>query len=80
MEKKRKYVVLKDGSVRIDGNIHAFMACGCPEKDCAGRAISAGFFEVNGEEVKVWGMSTSLGINSRPEDAKIIQDSLNPLA
>jgi len=39
-------------------------------------AISAGFCSLpqkEGEEVTVWGKSNSLGVESRPEDAQIIQ-------
>lgn len=73
MEKKQKYVILADGSVRLSENgIHAYMACTCPEKDCLGRAISAGFWD--GE--KAFGKSTTLGISSRPEDSRIIKEFL----
>lgn len=47
-----------------------------------GELLSAGFcsFEVqNGEitKVYVWGKSVSLGVESKPEDAEIIQRAMN---
>lgn len=69
----QKYVILADGRVRVfpKESIHAFQVCGCPEKDCLGRAISAGFWD--GE--KTYGESTTLGVKSHPEDAELILEA-----
>lgn len=73
-----KYVVRADGTARVfeRTGIHAYNACGCPEPDCKGRAVSAGFFEVKDGVVRTFGESGTLGLKSRPEDAEIIKPLL----
>lgn len=73
-----KYVILADGKVRVfpREEIHAYQACGCPNSECGGRAISAGFWD--GE--KASGESTSIGVKSRPEDTELIKEHLRNAA
>jgi len=40
------------------------------------KPVSTGFFSVDHGIVSVFGESTSLGLHSRPSDARIIQDTL----
>jgi hypothetical protein len=70
---KQKYIVFKDGSVNIFdcGEIHSYMTGG---KD----VVSAGFVMVDSDNfpTEVFGESTILGVKSRKEDLKILQDFL----
>lgn len=73
-----KYVIRADGTVRVSDHhaIHAFMACGCPDRECQGRAVGAGFFGVDDGKVTVYGKSTTLGIESKPSDAEAVAKEL----
>lgn len=68
---KQKYIIFKDGSAKMFdcGSIHAYMTGG---KD----VVSAGFVDVDvdGFPMKVYGESTTLGVKSRKEDLKILED------
>lgn len=76
-----KYVITLDGEAKIfsKDKIHAYKVCDCPDLDCGGRAVSAGFFEIRDGAVKTFGESTSIGVQSRPEDAQIIAPLLTSL-
>lgn len=74
-----KYIVRADGTGKVfdKSAIHAFQVCGCPFPDCLGRAVSAGFVDVEDSgEARTYGESTTLGVKSRPEDIEIIRDLL----
>ena len=70
---KQKYIIFKDGSVNIFdcGEIHSYMTGGK-------QVVSAGFVYLDAENnpTEVFGESTTLGVKSRKEDLKILQDFL----
>jgi hypothetical protein len=73
-----KYVVTANGDVRVfdKSGIHAFHACSCPFRDCGGRAVSAGFFNVEAGMVRVYGESATLLLKSRDEDTALVAKKL----
>lgn len=74
-----KYVIRQNGEIKLFPHveIHSFYSCGCPEKDCEGRAIAAGFYEISDDgKVLVSGVSMSLRVRSRPQDAELIKKYL----
>ena len=56
--------------------IHAYHACPCPEIDCNGRAVAAGYFRTVDGKLEVYGGSTTLGIHSKPSDLNQVQEAL----
>lgn len=76
-----KYVVTAAGKVKVfeRSAIHAYQVCTCPQEDCEGRAVSAGFFEVKDGVVRAYGESTSLGVRSREEDTALVEKELTRL-
>lgn len=56
--------------------MHIDMACTCPDPDCDGRAISAGFFTVKDGIVETTGMSSTLGLYPADGDAERIAEYL----
>ena len=75
-----KYIVKADGTGKVfdRSSIHAYQVCTCPIKDCPGRAVSAGFVDIEDDgTARTYGESTTLGVKSRPEDIEIIRSLLN---
>ena len=81
-----KYIVVRDnhGNPREDGPERAILF----DKELVHKhvarvhrvgelvVVSAGFVDINGYNVRVYGKSESLGISSRPDDFRVVNDAL----
>lgn len=66
-----KYIITDKGEVKTGGMYHQDMGA-----ECEGRVVSAGHYSVEHGIVKVFGESYGYGIESKPEDAEVLQRHL----
>ena len=72
MKPTEKYIITDKNEIKIGGeNYHFELA-----EDCKGKVISAGFCRLENGKYIVFGGSTHFGIQSKPEDANILNKCL----
>lgn len=67
-----KYIITDKNEVKIGFDYHQVMG-----DKCSGKVIRAGHCKLKEDgNYEVWGSSIGYGINSKPEDAKLIKQFL----
>lgn len=70
-----KYVITDTGEAKVGGGFHMDLARGL-----SGNVIAAGHCELNADGTyRVFGRSIGYNINSKPEDAKRLDEILSPV-